>query len=112
MSGIARLFNQNVSLETRTGAGAYGDVFADAVSVQCFVSEKTQLVRDSTGTEVVSSTTLYAPLTAAPDATPSGGQFAIGSRVTVAGRAAHVIRAARRDSAGPVRVHHVEVHLT
>lgn len=112
MSGIARLFNQSVSVETRTGAGAYGDVFATATSVPCFISEQTRLVRDQSAAEVVSTTTLYAPLTASPAATPAAGQFAPGSRVTVNGRVAFVISTARQDSAGPARIHHTAVHLT
>lgn len=112
MSGIARLFNQSVSVETRTGSGAYGDTFATPTTVVCSISEKTQLVRDQSAAEVASSTTLYAPLSASPDSTPTSGQFAPGSRVTVHGRVAYVISAARQDSQGPARIHHTAVYLT
>lgn len=112
MRGIAALFNQTVSVETRLGSGAYGDAFADPVDVACFISEKTQLVRDLNADEVVSSTTLYAPLATAPDATPQAGQFADGSRVMIANRTTRVITASRQNSAGPARIHHVQVHLT
>jgi hypothetical protein len=109
---LADLLNQTVTVETRTGAGAYGEVYAAPTDVSCFLSEVTRTVRDSKGTEVVSSTTLYAPLAAAPDPSPSAGQFAVGSRVTVAGRTAYVIQAARQNAAGPITIHHTSVHLT
>jgi hypothetical protein len=112
VSGVARLFKQAVTVQTRTGAGAYGDVYADPTSVACFISEQQRLVRDQNAVEVVSSTMLYAPLTAAPTEPPAGGQFTPGSRVVVNGRTAFVISAARQDSAGPARIHHTEVHLT
>lgn len=112
MSGVARLFKQSVTVETRTGQGAYGDVFASPATVPCFISEQVRLVRNTNAEEVTSSTTLYAALAAAPDAAPTAGQFAPGSKVTVNGRAAYVIGASRHDAAGPTRIHHAEVHLT
>lgn len=105
MSGIARLFTQSVSVETLTGSGAYGDTYASPATVACFISDKTKLTRDSHAQEVVSTTTLYAPLSAV-------SQFAPGSRVTVNGRTAYVITCARQDSAGPARIHHAAVELT
>lgn len=112
MSGVARLFNKTVGVETRTGSGAFGDVFAASANVSCFISEQVRLVRDQNAVEVVSSTTLYAPLAAVPEVTATAGQFSPGSRVTVNGRVAYVISASRQDSAGPARIHHAEVHLT
>lgn len=105
MSGVVRLFKQSVSVETRTGQGAYGDVFATAAAVPCFISDQTRLVRNANAEEVVSSVTLYAALA-------SVDQFTPGSRVAVNGRTAYVISAARHDGAGPTRIHHAEVHLT
>lgn len=112
MPGIAALFTQTVDVETLTGSGAYGDVFASPVTVACFVNDRSKMVRNSNGDEIVSTTTLYAPLTASPDVPATAGQFAPGSRVTVNGRTAYVVNAARRDSAGPSRIWHTEVTLT
>lgn len=105
MSGVARLFKQSVSVETRTGQGAYGDMFGSATEVPCFISDQTRLVRNTNAEEVVSSITLYAPL-------DSATQFTPGSRVAVNGRTAFVISTARHEGAGPARIHHTEVHLT
>ena len=103
--GIARLFTQSVSVKTYLGQGSFGPEYAPAVDVQCFVNDARKLVRNSTGDEVVSETTLYAPLS-------SYGSFTAQSLVTVNGRDASVITVYRRDSVGPASAHHVEVTLS
>lgn len=113
MSGnIARLFTQSVTLETFLGAGAYGDTYADPAEVSCFIQDAVKLTRSSTAEEVVSTTTLFAALATSPDSPPVAGQFSAGSRVTVNGRQAFVIHAARQNSGGPTRIHHTRVDLT
>jgi hypothetical protein len=102
---ITRMFNQTVELKTLTGGGTYGDHFAAPVTKKAFVNDGRKLVRDSTGTEVVSETTLYGPIGDVDDYKP-------GSEVTVNGRTAFVITAMRRDSAGPATIHHTQVQLT
>lgn len=109
---INRLFKQSVTLETYLGSGAYGDVFAAPVTVACFIEDATKLVRNSSEEEVVSTTTLYAAIAGAPAEPPVQGQFSAMSRVAVNGRDAHVITTARVDSAGPARIHHIQVSLT
>ena len=103
--GIARLFTQTVSVETCLGTGVNGQVYAPAVTVSCFVNDGHKLVRDSTGDQVVASTTLYAALSTVDTFTPQ-------SKVLVNGREARVIAAYRRDSAGPASAHHAHVELT
>lgn len=102
--GIARLFTQTATVQTYTGTGTTGPKYAAEVTVPCFVNDRRQLVRSGSGDEVVSETTLYAPLASLPTFTPQ-------SKVTVNGRIAQVISAYRRDSAGPVNVHHTQVVL-
>ena len=98
-------FVRTVSLETYAGSGAYGAGYATAVSVPCFADDGNHLVHNKIGEEVVSSTTVYAPMT-------YEGQFTVDSRVTVNGRVAFVISVNPRDS-GPLGLHdHVEAHLT
>jgi hypothetical protein len=103
--GISRLFTQSVSVETFAGTQNGTATYASAATVACFVNDSRKLVRNATGAEVVSSTTLYTPLTAL-------AAFVVGSRVTVNGRKAFVLGAYKRDSAGPVSSHHVQVDLT
>lgn len=105
MPGIARLFTQTASVETYLGVKNNAPQYATAVTVPCFVNGARKLVRDSTGAETVSETTLYAPLA-------NVGTFTAGSRVTVQGRKSFVICAYRRDSAGPASAHHTEATLT
>ena len=68
-----------VTVEARTGTGAHGDVFAAPVPVElCVIENTTRMVvvqtADAEGSEQLSSTTVYCPLTAT--VTP-------GSRVTL-----------------------------
>jgi hypothetical protein len=109
---IQRMFKQAVTLETYLGSGAHGPLFASPLSVPCAISSATKMVRNTLGEEVVSSTRIYAAVTTAPTEPAVAGQFSPGSRVTIAGKVAHVIAAASRDQPAPTRVHHVEVDLT
>lgn len=94
-----------VQVETQTDTGPYGDQYAPAVPVACFVDEARQVVRSSTGAEVVSETTLYCKL----DQTDA---FAPDSRVTLPdGRVAYVIMAKRRDAGSLGAPSHLEVTL-
>lgn len=84
------------------GSGGLGDVHGPPIEdVKCLVDETTRLVRDRTGAQVVSSTTVFAAVTA-PDAPP-------GSLLTLpSGRVALVLTQARRMS-GPLDLpDHVE----
>ena len=103
--GIAALFTQTVSVETFAGTKNGAPAYASPATVACFVNDSRKLVRDAVGSEVVSSTTLYAPLS-------DVAAFVVGSRVNVNGRKAFVLGAYRRDSAGPASAHHVQVDLT
>lgn len=103
--GIGLFFVNTVDLETFQGTGAYGDSYAEPVSVTCFVDDGVHMVRNKTGEEVVSATTIYAP--------PGWeGSLVVDSRVTVNGRTAYVIAVNAHDS-GPLGLpDHVEAHLT
>jgi hypothetical protein len=98
------MLRHEVTVEPLTGEGPFGAILGPAVRVRCFADDKRRLVRDATGNEVTSSTTLYAPLdTAAP----------VGSRVTLPdGRKATVLQALRRDGGGLPTPDHLEVALT
>ncbi|MCA1195130.1 hypothetical protein [Saccharopolyspora sp. 6V] len=63
-----------MTVEPYLGSGAYGDVFGDPVDHRAYVEDSRRLVRDDTGAEVVSETTVRTrPDVSAPP----------GSRITV-----------------------------
>jgi hypothetical protein len=99
-----RWFIHSAVVETLTGAGAYGDVFAAASTDTGYLEGSTKLVRDQTGQQVVSSSTWYTDLANAPKYTPD-------SRVTAGGRVARVVGVNTFET--PLGVEdHVEVYLT
>lgn len=69
-------FMQTASVETWQGTSGVGDVFATAVVVECFIEDARKLVRAKDGQQVISESTLYAPITYA-------GIFTSNSRITV-----------------------------
>lgn len=103
--GVGLFYVHTVSVETLSGSGPYGDVYLPATTIPCFVDDSARLVRNKSGDEVTSSTTIYADpeyaLVFAPD-----------SRVTVNGRTAYIITTNSLNG-GPLGLpDHVEVHLT
>jgi hypothetical protein len=98
------LLRHVVTIEPKTGDGPFGPVLGPAATARVFVDDQRRMVRDANGTEVVSSSSIYAPLaTVCPP----------GSRVTLpGGRTADVIVAKRRDGGGLATPDHLEVSLT
>lgn len=98
------LLRHRVVIEPRTGSGPFGDIYGPPVEVRAFVDSTRRLVRAETGNEVVSETTVIAPLgTVAPT----------GSRVTLPdGRTAVVIASKARDGGGLPTPDHLEISLT
>ncbi|GAA1026825.1 hypothetical protein GCM10009557_05890 [Virgisporangium ochraceum] len=93
-----------VELEPYQGSSGRGDVYGDPVTVTCFVDQKRRLVRAPNGSQVVSSTTVFAPLdTSCPPR----------SRVTLPdGHTALVIGTAQRRAAGVAEAaEHLEITL-
>jgi len=78
------LLRDPLSVEPHSGEGAYGPVYAAAVTVFGKVTMSRQLVRNSIGVEVVSEMTVYGD----PDDEAS---FPPQSRVTFDGRVSTVI---------------------
>lgn len=101
----AELLIHTVQVQTQIGTGPYDDQYGPAVSVQCFVDDARQLVRNAAGAEVVSETTLYCTLDQAP-------RFVPDSKVTLPdGRVSYVIMAKRRDAGSLGAPSHLEVTL-
>lgn len=98
----ARLRTHTISVEPYVGSSAHGPVFGPAVSVTCRVEETTRLVRSDTGTEVVSSITVFCDLDVVIPAE---------SRVTVNGRTTTALAVSRLDTGGRSRLEHKEVAL-
>lgn len=79
MTGLPELLAQEwfttpVQVQRLTGSGAYGPVHAAAVEVLGAVDARVRLVRDPTGAEVTSSTTVVFP---------GGTDVPVGSLVTL-----------------------------
>lgn len=91
----------SVTIEPYQGATGHGDTYGEPVEVPCWVDAKRRLVRDGTGSQVVSSSTVLAALdTVAPAR----------SRVTLPdGQTTLVISAARREAAGLPLPEHLEI---
>jgi len=88
-----RLLRESVSVQTKSGEGAYGPIVAEAATVACKASWRRQLVRDANGEEVVSELTLHVH----PD---DEARFTPGSALTYEGYATTVLSVApeRRPS--------------
>jgi len=89
------LLKDLVAVETYSGEGAYGPVFAASVTVKVDVDQTRRLVRNAAGDEVVSEAT-FAVHPQPRDETTRGlldatTLFAPESAVTIDGRAAKVI---------------------
>jgi predicted alternative tryptophan synthase beta-subunit len=104
VSAIAAFFIHTASVETFTGAGAYGDTYAAAVPVKGFLDDGVVLVRTGTSEQLEQKSIFYAALSDA-------ALFAPGSRVTVNGRASWVSTTRRRDGGSLGLPSHIEVDL-
>lgn len=78
------LLKDTVAVETYSGEGAYGPVYAAAANVPCHIDNDERLVRSMGGDEVVSS----ARLTIHP---ANAAAFTPESRLTIQGRSSTVI---------------------
>lgn len=86
------------------GTGANGDVFGPAVTRQVVVSDARKLVRDGTGQQVVSETTLF-------DDPDQAATYPPDSVITLPTRTARVILV-KTHVIGDPDVDHVEVSCT
>ena len=110
--GIKRFFVHTVTVETWEGTGAAGDVYAapvvlspdNAIPNGVFLEGKVQLVRDSTGQEVTSNSTIYCDVADGPRFTPD-------TKVTTAGRTARVISQNINDAPGLNLPDHAAIYL-
>lgn len=104
MADLAEDYPHTVTVETKTGSGAYGDVYAAPVTVACWLEPKRRLVRDKDGQEVLSSSFLSCPVTEAATFEPD-------SKVTHDGRTAYVI-GVNTFTTGDTDLDHLEIDLT
>lgn len=98
-----------IQVEAYTGAGAYGDAYADPVEVEGCVIEHTRRrvqvqTQDAAGGIVISSTTVYAP--------PNTPVWPVESRVTLPdGTVTRVLQASLQDAHGHPLPEHLELAL-
>lgn len=94
-----------VTVDVVTSGGPWGDEVTTSEPLRCFIDDSRSFVRDSNGTEVVSSTTITAPPEYAALFTP-------GASVHLPNRTASVIAVAVADSKDLDLPDHIEVSLT
>ncbi|MFJ2029430.1 hypothetical protein [Streptosporangium sp. NPDC087985] len=100
---LLRKAGQDVTVEPFIGEGPFGPTFGAEVVVRCLVEHKRRLVRDSSGSEVISETTLRMQLT---ETCPAG------SRVTLPdGRPSTVLSSAPIDGGRLPVPSHLQVTL-
>lgn len=105
MSGdISDFYVHTVTVETFTGQGAAGPVYAAPVTVAGYLDGKTILVRSQDGEQVVSGAQFYCALA-------DGAKFTPDSRVTAGGRAAQVITVNSLDAPGLNLPEHTVIYL-
>jgi hypothetical protein len=97
-----RFRTHTITVQPYQGGGAHGPAFGPAVTVNCRVEEKVQLVRSDTGEEVVSSSTVFCD---------SDVVIPAGSRVTVSGRTTTVLAVSNPSTGGRSPLDHLEVFL-
>jgi len=104
VSALSAFFVHTASVETFTGAGAYGDTYATSVDVKGFLDDGVVLVRTGTSEQLEQKSIFYAALTDAD-------KLVAGSRVTVNGRVAWVSAIRRRDGGSLGLPDHIEADL-
>lgn len=101
-------WRHTITIARYTGTGAYGDVWAAPTSEAGMVEDKRRMIRASNGEQVISSTTVYLPIST-PD-------VPLGSTVTLPAvfgtRVATVLAVARHDGGGQPTPDHLELNLT
>lgn len=105
MGDLDDFYVHTLTVQTLTGTGAMGDVYAAAVDVPGWFEDKRRLVRDKNGQEVVSSSTFSCDNAHLPKFTPD-------SKVTIDGRTAFVIGVANYTSGALDLPDHLEIDLT
>lgn len=104
MSELAEFYVHTVAVETLSGGGPMGETYADPVDVPCFIDEKRRLIRDASGNETVSETTLWMDKA-------HYDLFAPGSTVTYRDRVSTVIGRSEADSGALDLPDHLEISL-
>lgn len=103
---IDRFYVHTAKVETFTGAGAYGDVFAAPVTDTGFLEGATRLVRDQSGQQVIAFSTWYTSVA-------NAAHYTTDSKFTDPnGRVSRVITVNTNDSGSLGLPDHVAVSLT
>lgn len=105
---LAAWWRHPVTIARLTGSGPYGETWAEPTAHRAWVDDTRRMVRDATGTEVVSETTVLLPAFTA--------LVPVGSLLTLpaafGAREARVLAVTRHDGAGLPTPDHLELALT
>jgi hypothetical protein len=103
---IPAFFVHTASVETLTGSGPTGRVFAAPVTVRGLLDDGIIRQQSATGEELVQKSVFYADIA-------DEAKFAVDSRITVNGRLTTVASVRRREAGSTfAQVAHVEVDLS
>lgn len=91
-----------VTIANYLGAGTYGETWATARSVACWLEESNKIVTNGQGEQEVSTTQVLCDV---------GDEGPIKSKVTVNGSVRTIISIARHTSGGLTTLDHVELML-
>lgn len=95
-------------VETLTGRGAYGDIYAAPVEIKCFIDSRRRLVRSLDGSEVISEATFLARLEHAERCSPES-RIALHTETPGLIRKTKIISAAPRSDGSMGAWQHLEV---
>lgn len=104
MGDLDEFYVHTISVETKTGTGAYGDVYLAPVNVTGWLEPKKRLVRNKDGQEVVSASMFACPVEHEAKFTPD-------SRITYGAKTSYVIGASALTSGALALPDHLEVDL-
>lgn len=106
MTEAAYWWVNTVTVTPYLGRGAKGPSYGPSVEIHCWIEDEVKLVRDSEGSEVVSSASIYMAL-------DDAAHFPSGSEVVTPSRTAFVITNSRFDSGTlDLGIDHAVVTLT
>lgn len=107
MDALSAWWVHTVTIQRKTGEGAFGDHYDEPATLRGFVDDRRRLVRDGDGNETVSESTVLLPIDTAH--VPLGSQVTLPA--TFGSRTSTVLAISRHDGGGQPTPDHLELAL-